>query len=348
MEFYQRINELILMTRKFKCPRIMDIFNRHVWLNDHVYTDAPTIKSQFYIFNQYAFYKFSMVEVPGSDPSITAGGLVSTSLYPIPDTSTVQYLYQFGRNLIDALAASDDGYLISGYLMRAYEGVPEFYIDELLLGETLIPKYNEEVLSEIENLHTLPAGATVIQNTVAQDPNSNSIICQPTATYPVGTSAVRYRLDGIYPRFNARSDNPTVAESVINSRMMTYIEPFSTIDGTSGTAKILCCSEIVVGINMCIQHQTNSGNAWTFQTFVSDHVVDLTHGVLKGELQALGWIMDSVQWDWMPMIMVKIVAEDFGYVKLLGDIHNYTSTTVETLKNLNTVCLYSLFNAFSV
>lgn len=344
MEFYQRINELVLMTRKFKCPRIMDVFNRHVWLNDHVYTDAPTIKSQFYIFNQYAFYRYSLVKVPGSDPEVSAGGLIPLSLYPIRETDTVQYLFEFGRRLIDALAGSDDGYLISGYLMRAYEGVPEFYVDELLLGETLIPKYNEEVLSEIENLHTIPGGATSILNTVAQDPATNSIICHPTAVYPASGTTCQFRLDGILPRFNSRSDNPTTAETTIASRLMSYIQPLSIV-GDTGTARITCCSEIVVGINLV--HYKKSGQI-NFKTYVSEVMFDLFNDATQEECELLALLMQSTQWDWAPMVYVNITGQGATQDVLLGDIHNVTTTTMETLNNLNRVCLYSLFNAFSV
>lgn len=346
MELYQRINELVLMTRKFKCPRIMDIFNRHVWLNDHVYTDAPTIKSQFYVFVQYAFYKFTMLPVPGTDPAVQAGGLQITNLYPVPSTNAVQYLYQFGRDLIDALAASDDGYLISGYLMRAYEGFPDFTVDELLLDEELIPKYNEEVLGEIENLHTLPGGADLISNTVSQNPATNAVIARPTVHYPATSLSLKFRIDGIMPRFSARSDNPTVAESVINSRLMTYIDTFGTPDAQGATANIVACTEIVAGMNMYRMNLTDRGITWVASTYNSDMIID-SDEITGDNIKPILTLLSSSAWDWMPLMYLHWSGAAGNYDCLLGDIHNFTTVQLETLKNINTVCLYSLFNAFS-
>lgn len=348
MEFFQRINELVLMTRKFKCPRILDVFNRHVWLNDHVYTDAPTIKSQFYVFTQYAFYRYSTVKVPGSDPEVGAGGLIPVNVYPISETDTVQYLYDFGRRLIDALAGSDDGYLISGYLMRAYEGVPDFTIDELLLGEELVPKYNEEVLSEIENLHTVAGGYTEIRNSVSQDPNTNIVVCRPTAVYPATSDTYKFRLDGILPRFNSRNDNPTVAESTIASRMMTYIKPFNFIDTATAEATIACCTEIVVGINIVYFKKRKGDEQIVFKTIPSEVSLDLFTDATQEECETLTQLMQLSQWDWSPMVYVNITGQGAVQDVLVGDIHNVTVTSMDTLDNLNRVCLYSLFNAFSV
>lgn len=40
MELFSVINELIAMSRKFLCPALFPLFNRHYWLSDNVYCDA--------------------------------------------------------------------------------------------------------------------------------------------------------------------------------------------------------------------------------------------------------------------------------------------------------------------
>lgn len=346
MEFFQRINELVLMTRKFKCPRILDLFNRHVWLNDHVYTDAPTIKSQFYVFRQHGWYKFSMQPVPNVTPTVQAGAV--TIVQPtLGGTSVVQDLYEFGRGLIDALASSDDGYLISGYLMRAYEGYPDFVVDELLLSEEIVPKYNEEVLSEIENAHTIPSGHTALSTNVYQDPSTNSIISHPTVHYAPNSSAINLRFDGVYPRFNARSDNPTVAESTIQSRMMSYILNMTVDSEGYGTANILCCTELYGQFQLVTPYATSTGIQYTTDTIGSEFYTNMAHGSAISVVHELDSILQLSQWDWMPIILVILQDNNAQIVNVVGDIHNVTTVSLETLKNLNTVCLYSLFGSFS-
>lgn len=183
MELFSITNELIKMSRKFTCPAVMDYFNRHYWMNDNVYTDAPSANSQFYVFNQTHWYKFALLPTPDS---VQAGGLTLVELQ-IPSSQVVEYLYNFGKQLITALAESDDSYIISGYLMRAFEGTPSFTVADLEYGEIITPVYVEEVLSQIENSTAVPfpSGATydaVVDGDVTQDPKTNRVLCAPAVS----------------------------------------------------------------------------------------------------------------------------------------------------------------------
>lgn len=71
---WQIINELVLQSRKFTCPALMDVFNRHYWLSDNVYTDANSINAQLYVFNLGGVYQFANLPIVG-DSSNTAAGL---------------------------------------------------------------------------------------------------------------------------------------------------------------------------------------------------------------------------------------------------------------------------------
>lgn len=345
IQLFQSINELVLMTRKFKCPRIMDVFNRHVWMNDHIYTDAPTIKSQFFMFNQTQWYKFSMLPII-SNPSVKAGGLQLVSpLRSLPQQGVVQHLVNFGRELINALAASDDGYLISGYLMRAYQDVPSFEVDELLLGEILIPKYNEEVLGEIENSHALPENPFIL-NDITQDPATNAIISTPTARVGDGWVNQR-RMQDILPRFSSRMDSPTVADTVINSRLMSYLDGDPVKVDTHYHYAIVAATEILTSYSVVYPQDLTGAPYVSMQTSSEVNFVEFTSQPASAVNQFLT-LMRIVQWDWCPSILVAawLSGTEFEY-SLLGDIHNITTVDMRTLKNINTVCLYSIFNAFT-
>lgn len=347
MELFSYINQLIYMVRKFRCPRVMDLFNRHVWLNDHVYTDAPTIKAQFYMFVQTHWYQFAMLDVPDVTPTVQAGGLTQKQL-KYPDAEIAYYLFEFGREMIDALAASDDGYQISGYLMKAYEGYPSFYVDELLLSEQLVPKYNEEVLGEIENAHSIPGGYSSIDLTVYQNPDVNAIVCNPSATYPVTATAVKRRFDGIYPRYNSRMDNPTIADTIVNSRMMSYIGNFA-IGSDSATALILACTEVITGLAMVAPTDNPALGRWEQYLIGSEYLSYVTGTPnLTAEKGFFAALM-STQWDWAPMIYaIEEFPNGTSWSTLIGDLHNVTTSTFQQLRHINEVCLFSLFNAFSV
>lgn len=100
----QNINYLVDMTKKLHCPAIFPMFNRHYWLNDNVYTDANTPKSQFYAFRQTHYFKFALINTPQGQP---AGGLSLVAAPTLTTSSPSQTLFDFGRSLIDALQSSD-------------------------------------------------------------------------------------------------------------------------------------------------------------------------------------------------------------------------------------------------
>lgn len=209
-QLWQYINELVGMTRKFRCPHVFDIFNRHYWMNDNVYMDAPTANSQMYVFTQSDYYVFGLLNTPDGVP---AGGLITTP-NPFSKTATVDTLFEYGVTMINALAGSDDAYTISGYLMRAYEGSDVFTVDEIQNDETFEPVYVPEVLAQIENATNI-SGFSVWVNTsnnISQDPKTNALICNPKVTPLSGVTGV------VSPSISIRSDMPTVEEVVEATR----------------------------------------------------------------------------------------------------------------------------------
>lgn len=347
MQFYQIINELVFMTRKFNLPAAFDIINRHYWLNDNVYMDADSINSQFYVFNCQRYYKFGL--------SATADGIQVGSLnmqaLSIPTTEVSEYLFQFGRSMIDALAGSDDAYIISGYLMRAYEGVPVFSVDELMMDEKLIPHYDPEVLMQIENSLPLPVNpkwdtGVVITNDVTQDPGTNSVLCNP---HIVATIPGSYSENGwiVSPYLSIRSDNPTAADVTIATRMkMGRLNDKST--NKQLDYDISCASEIVTGMTV-----------YYYEATVGTNQLSLQNSVLRG-LIVLGTDANSMaivrslnvlqSFDWHPIlpVLTPAVVDGVYVTNISGDVHNFTVLTDEQLYQINRVCLYSEFNAYGM
>lgn len=364
IKLFQNINELIGMTRKFMCPAILDIFNRHYWLNDNVYTDANSINAQFYVFNQLAYYKYGLKEISTG----VSVGSVDYATPTIPSTGVVDYLFEFGRSLINALADSDDAYIISGYLMRAYEGTPTFSVDELEVNAVLAPVYEPEVLAQIENSLAIPGvgsryfGGTFALPVIApvyQDPASNAVISNPTAKL-VFSTAVPYYLQNNWnfkPFISLRSDMPTVADTTIATRMkMAWGDV--TISGTKNDTvsfDIYCASEILV--DWSVSSVTTDGankapRVYTQPISPITQVADVAATPIFPSFpsSALGTQFLVTNFDWHPIGIVMVAHTNTTNkqvdVILGGDIHNTTVVTVEQLANLHRVCLYSEFDAF--
>nr|AVX53351.1 putative capsid [Marmot picobirnavirus] len=360
-------NELIRMTQKFRFPAVMDLFKRHYWMNENVYTDAASINSQFYMFNQFWYYKYSLLNVPGTEPAVQAGGLTmvagpgsfewneSLRLHPEP-------LFEFGKSLIDALAASDDAYTISGYLMRAYEGAPEFTVDLLELHSDFVPVYVPEVLAQIENSSTVcntSDNTALLANfgdlNVYQDPSSNTVKCR------VAVNATSSGIDNFGPTLvgskallNVRNDLPTVEDVFIATRLKAFPTGEKTDDGKMlfhvGTELPLSWTAFYPAIGAASgqrQWLSIAIPTWARVEFSPAQAarqsgVGLVHALLL-----------KSQFDWAPLTVVGLLntdsttgGDDVSLIELAGDAHNVTLIGEDEIANLHRIALYSELNAF--
>lgn len=344
------INELVLMTRKFRCPDVFPLFSRHYWLNDNVYTDAATMNSQMYLFNQEMFYQFRTQKTPDN---IDAGGAI-LDYNPIVSTHgdpskvvDAAVLFDFGKQLINALAMSDDAYTISGYLLKAYDGAGEFFVDTLPEAEEFYAVYDEAVLSQIENSYTVfgygyanfktnaPFQAAEI-TAISQDPKTNRVLCALTGTTAQVT--VKDLTTGV--QLNLRKEIPSVEEVVEATRLITTVEFIG-----NDKIEIHAGSEILTGYT--ITARGSDGTVAALATVASMQPVTTTFKVDPG-LLAL-W----THFDWSPALYFAL----FNQAPVNNSVpttscvfqeaHNVTYVDEGTLSRLNRVCLYSEFNAFA-
>lgn len=362
-QLWQLINELVLQSRKFTCPASMDIFNRHYWMSDNVYTDDMMINSQFYMFNLKAVYKYSPVNMTTGDPG---PGLVMTPMptwvRPSSGPITPTSLYEFGRGLIDALVAWDDAYTINGYLRRAYENDPQFVVDELPLDQPFNPVYVEEVLMQIENSNTIPAGSSISPTNigsfnVSQNPLTNAVVSNPS--YSIASTEASGFVKGegwnVKPILSIRSQTPQVADNVIASRLhAAVIKTGSTTSAVS--FDIVAATEIPIQWRMVLDGPA-SYNSYLVQQYISVDETAKMGVTEKYFSNTLRFMLDMEQFDWHPLCLVVWIGvngttpnEESTIVKtaLLGDTHNITAITVDDLRNLHKICVYSELNAFSI
>lgn len=357
---WQIINELVLQSRKFTCPGDMDIFNRHYWMSDNVYTDDATINSQFYLFNLYGVYQFAMLNMPDGNPG---PGL---KIVQMPQTTkganlTVDDLYSFGTGLIDALVAWDEAYEINGYLMRAYEGSKLFIVDELPANEVLTPMYEPEVLMQIENSRTVPAlnsNASYILTglNVTQDVATNAVICDPKITM-AESADVAHEIEGegytLNPWLSIRSDNPTVADSVVASRLHALVQ-------NPVTASALITYDVVAASEIPLRWRLHNGSAWrpiyaTPVYTINQDGNTITNGnSVYTSIWAVLNCGEAEQFDWHPFSWVTFTRVPSNGLNVevrtttMGDTHNVTFIQPNDLTNLHKICLYSELNSFSL
>lgn len=371
-QFWGQINELIYQSRKFTCPAVMDIFNRHYWMSDNVYGDSPEANAQFYCFRPAGLFQFE--ELPlANDPQTNGSGL---HMVKLPSFATGTAMYEFGRSLIEALVAWDEAYTINGYLLKAYADTPTFVVQALAQDETLVPVYVPEVLAQIENstvatiaLAQASAGVSDLRNpsattieglsqdvlsgcNVVQDVTTNAVIANPTlgTMVPGGLAAQAMITAGFFndsPMISVRTTTPTVADTVIASRLKCATDKATARTITTGftlfTITVIAGTEIPLAWSVYAPQQLPIlQRIWRYRD--KNVNSDITAG--------LPAYMIVEQFDWHPFIrmdMISGTSADFANYGTIwiGDVHNSTVISSETLRQLHRVCVYSEFNAFN-
>lgn len=354
-DFMLVINELVLASRKFAMPNVMDIFNRHYWLNDNVYADADSMNSQFYAFVQNGFYCYELLDING-DPivgstDVGASGAIMIDAPWFGENYGPEQYYDFGKRMIDALANSSDAYTMSGYLMRAYEGAPQFMVEQITGTEIFTPLYVPEVLMQIENaeplLNTHPVFASdgsassspMSGFNIWQDPSTNALYHQPKIlnnAFPDGGFFSLYLPE--HP-LNVRTDAPTPGDTIIASRLKARITRTQSGTIVYPGSETLLYSELF---------------STATDSYKLGSVVVINFYGLSNAAQAIRALQVLSYFDWHPLLQVIVKPDTTGpnstlasaSVQLCGDIHNLSSISPVELANLNRVCLYSELNAF--
>lgn len=352
------INELILMTQKFRCPAVMDIFNRHYWMSDGVYADANSTRAQLYCFNLVGVYQLQQLQMHGSTDKAAGLQMIALNFSFTASTTpdeAVDALISKGVSLISALDTWDDGYTIAGYLTRAYEGAPDFKIAPLLQNELVTATYSEEVLSQIENAHACINMGTTIPNAVqnmqvVQDVTTNTIWTNQSITLTSSAANIlTMQAPGLLKQqvLNVRSESPSVGDTVIATRLhntATY-----AVNGTSITIKPDSGSEVVTQFRLC--NVTPSGA--TSVDAVQQYLVLGSNKIQNSDLiDAFRVYAQLSLFDWHPLCYLVTYApspdNELNSIDVIGDVLNPTTITPAQLSTINRYCLYSEFNAFSI
>lgn len=373
-QFWQMINELTLQSRKFTCPNVMDVFKRHYWMSDETFTDAATWNSQFYIFNLAGVFRYTATAGPGDD-STPGLEMVRTPWVGNPTTRatiTPTLLYSFGVDLLNALILWDDSYTINGYFMRAFEGTPNFIVEEISQDTIFEAKFSEEVLTQIENSFTVCGGLEWINNAtgvanlnVWQEVNSNIVQSVPSISIATNINEnwdgeVAYRKYAtVLPYINLRSQMPTAIDNTIATRLKAISTVISDPSGTGSTVNIQCATEIPLSWRL-IANASLAGNVYSQDRLISQTPIwDSTKMGTPAGLDYSKYFRLS-HFDWHPTVFIVVTnmnatnwendLEDGDFIQpnIVGDIHNETIVSEDDIRNLHKVCTYSEFNAFSI
>lgn len=359
MEIWKIINTLVAEIGKFRCPGFMDVMNRHYWLSDNIYTDAPSIQGQFYVFNMTAFYKVvtqtSNPEAPPLSLSLTNSNAVSYGT-----TDIAQSMYEECHGAISALQSWTDSHTINGYLRKAFNPADFFSVDEIDYFERLIPVYSEEVLTQIENAVAVPPSMNFGTNSITYNPltnvMSNVVTLAPattTASLPYATAWASYLLN---TPINIHVDEPQMADIIIATRLT---PTFQKLNESSSAITVKAGTEIITNMKLVVKNNTATAAtsqwlAYDYNSFIG--VVTGTDPGIVGsasgnyDFNVLGY---AHAFRMRPLQrLISVVATGAGVQSVnmipLGDVHNLASVPAEELAELSRICVLSELNAYSI
>lgn len=138
------INQMIAQVSQIWIPNTFPITKRWFWMNSNIFTDAPGVKSQMYLFVPDKFYIYDET----TDPN--GGKLVASNWNPDAVLTWDEFTAMVNEG-INALLNSQDRGIIMGDILKAYGADRIYTLTEIDSSYTLLPVYDTEVLTQIEN-----------------------------------------------------------------------------------------------------------------------------------------------------------------------------------------------------
>lgn len=357
------INNLITQTQQIWIPKELPLLKRWIWMCSNVFTDSQSALGQRYIFVPQNFHMYN-------ETADTTGGSLEPATFTEDGTNYETLVTSNANNwnnwkstiqhMIDRLVNSEDRGIMFGDILNAYGASNIFALPPVDVQTTILPVFNAEVLTQIENF-------------------------TPTQGYCYGLGQTPL---GLYPKmggtaFNSKKSNagqapntpvlnfhqpgqPTPEQIVVATRMMAcgtvstdhhYVNTFGSkaenvkrLELGSGTVMmpVTFGSEVPGTIYFVVK---GSSSTWDLKDFFN---------IWPSSGNFTAWSMfstnhmipgDYLSFDWAPFLYklgsasnTGAVGEDLGKViAAYGDYDNYTILNLIEVGKLHQMAMYSEF-----
>lgn len=339
-DFRAWLNELALRIEQYTLPDNIRLIKRHAWMCEGLYTDSPASRAQTYMFVPAGFWKYNN--------TATTGGQLDWVQYIVPGETaatqlTIEQFEAIGNDLINAISNDEDFATISGDLYTYYGGqsmkLP--YVDE---GYRILPKYDETVLSQIENATICgffsPNYTPVIKQTTGV--NEGAIIFEPEVQLQ------NYSFEMASMAMNFHKDSPSSDDVIEASRLMSVFAEES--DSNFSVALASTGSEFVNCLDIFVTNPATMGVRsrrlmQSVYRYLGAGTAASTPAWIQNAMSDMVWL---AKFDWAPAIhffsSLEGELEDTVYVGNTWDVDNSTLIRREYIDTINTACLYSLFS----
>lgn len=245
LKFY--INSFGARIGAMAVPNDMAFFTRHRWMCSNVYSDEISLKPQIYVFNPIGVFKFTR--------DAEQAGSATLKRFPwdvAVNGATFAQITAYGEELLAPIIADEDFNIMSGDILKAYQGnivsIPA--IEDNFITQI---SYSSEVLEQIHNLTCYRTSVlNHLQNwVISQNATKDALIFDPDIG--VDNSATKPVIATTFPAtvpLDLKSDVPTPGEVMIATRLASVVDLVVPDSGPVSVKITTCGSEFVTGINV--------------------------------------------------------------------------------------------------
>lgn len=323
-----RLNMLINRASQIWMPNTLPVLDRWMWMNTYVYLDSPDPRAQMYVYVPKVFYKYDPVKYD-----------TGSALVPVEFISDDTSKYVSGEGLLniiekmeDAIFNDDDAMRIMGDILKAYGPERLVTINTIHEDYTVLPTYNEEVLTQIHNSVAIPRPAA---DWVQTHPAGSASYF---SELPAGTKS-RFKIAIMdTPLLDLGHEDPTVDEILVATRMTQngYTKNVKTAD--AWPMYTINGSERVYDYTIC-RYDSDVDNI--VKTVFWSYYADSAEGTYETDLAHL-----VSKFNMAPFVYLFIISGDtpnyaFTLDAIIGDTTNAVPLSPAVMERLHEVCIMS-------
>lgn len=360
--FRYRLNLAIKKVGSFVVPASMSYMARHQQMVSGLYYDGKSPKAQIYQYTLGYVYKY--VETAANQ----AGYLDATYVYSSPGALTAQNIYDIMDSLIDPISASEDCGIMGGDIYKAFGDAGVVKLDWTLDNYSVVPEYNEEMLSQFQNstvtgpIYRVPGfdSSQPPANNVTQSENGEIISDLQFSGLEDNSVLSPSRASGLLCSdrvITFNKDVVTPADTMVGTRLTVCSSKFIDADPSDSTEEALYQvnvygSEIMTACTLT--RFVFEGGKWQYTTDASfryDMSYDNTEASAFCELMQAFAL--ASQFKWHPAFIYTCPSsrnsttglfENYQYGGLNLDIDNFTVLSYGDVEKLHETALLSQFN----
>lgn len=325
------INLLCVKIGALAVPSNSSYMARHIWMNTHLFADAPGTRYQTYAYVPEGYYQFD-------EMTYETGGALIFKLKP-DIAMKFSDIVAYSEELLNPILASEDMGIMSGDILKAF-GSNIVTLSPIAEDYAVGPEYTMEVLSQIHNTRLIGV-VNAEDDDIHQDVNRGTLIYQPHIKIS--------NLDTLEQILDMDDEFPDPGKVMVATRNMAVIERYQNTAYLKYAGSDICTYA-------SLHYAYNNGGDIAFDAIDLTTDTSFILGLTSIDSEEFMNFMNTIsvvslleQFDHHPAITFSVRGQDAeGYtICTFGRMADTTNATVisdDVLRKLHETAIMSQFN----